>query len=104
MVPEGECARPPLNPLLTPVWQTPRKWTVFPQRRAGHGAAPTKESGPCQLPRRFFLASTTAMVASAIVTVARKMVMGHLLHLMIPPAVSVVVGVYTDPASVPTRS
>ena len=44
------------------------------------------------------------MVASAIVTVARKMVMGHLLHLMIPPAGSVVVGVYTDPASVPTRS
>ena len=46
----------------------------------------TKESGPCQLPRRFFLASTTAMVASAIVTAARKMVMGHLLRRMIPPS------------------
>ncbi len=58
-----------------------------------HGAAPTKESGPCQLPCRFFRASTTGMVASAIVMVARKIVMGPLLHPMIPLAVSVVVRV-----------
>ena len=36
------------------------------------------------------------MVASAIVMVPRKIVIGHLLHLMISPAVSVVVRVYTD--------
>ncbi len=40
------------------------------------------------------------MVASAIVMVARKIVMGHLLYLMIPLEVSVVVGVETDQASV----
>ena len=40
------------------------------------------------------------MVASAIVMVARKMVMGHLLFPMILPAVSMVVRVETDQASV----
>jgi hypothetical protein len=52
-------------------------WSKYAHRRGGVIARPpTRNPGPCQLPRRFFLASTTAMVASAIVMVARKIVMG----------------------------
>ena len=62
-------------------------------------------SAPRQLypPRRFFLVSTTTMVASAIAMVARKIVMGHLLRLMILLAASNVVRVEPDQASVQTR-
>ena len=79
---------PKLRPLLQPA-QTAQltRRPATPQPRSqrlwaghlaeGHRPSAYQESGSCQLPRRF-LASTRAMVASAIVTVARKIVMGHL--------------------------